>query len=149
MYAARHDRLTVREIARLQGFRDDFEFRGNLEMQYHDVSSAHPPLVSQIAAEHICRVLQSIPQGTIVVIMPRRLDKIGTAASKTVSVTGESYQSDTTVVATPDKSPEPDMTAATARDGDVQSYERPAKETMDERTTMMPAAKKPRLAEAI
>ncbi|MCT6838701.1 MAG: DNA cytosine methyltransferase, partial [Bifidobacteriales bacterium] len=50
----RHDRpLTVREGARLQGFRDSFEFRGARDAQYRQVGNAVPPFFMMQLARHI------------------------------------------------------------------------------------------------
>ncbi|KAF9885418.1 hypothetical protein FE257_012940 [Aspergillus nanangensis] len=46
----RNDRLTVREIARIQGFDDNFVFSGSLNKQYKDVTQAVPvPIVRKMA----------------------------------------------------------------------------------------------------
>lgn len=37
--------LTVRELARLQGFKDNFVFYGSLGEQYVDVLAAQPPAI--------------------------------------------------------------------------------------------------------
>ena len=49
-----HDRpLTVREGARLQGFRDSFEFFGSKHAQYRQVGNAVPPFFMRKLVEHI------------------------------------------------------------------------------------------------
>ena len=54
----RGDLLTVRELARLQGFDDDFVFYHSRETQYTDVLSAVPPVVAQRVAEAIRDVIR-------------------------------------------------------------------------------------------
>jgi hypothetical protein len=49
----RQDLLTVREIARLQGFRDDFIFHGTKMAQYNDVLTAQPPAIAKAIANVI------------------------------------------------------------------------------------------------
>ena len=51
--------MTVREIARLQGFRDDFVFYNSERSQYEDVLKALPPIVAKRVAETILRVILS------------------------------------------------------------------------------------------
>lgn len=46
----RGDLLTVRELARLQGFPDDFVFYGSKERQYEQVLEAFPPPVAKAIA---------------------------------------------------------------------------------------------------
>ena len=49
-----HDRaLTVREGARLQGFRDSFEFQGSREAQYRQVGNAVPPFFMMQLVRHL------------------------------------------------------------------------------------------------
>jgi site-specific DNA-cytosine methylase len=55
-YTGRHDFLTVRELARLQGFGDDFVFYGEIESQYKEVLSAQPPPMATEIAEAIRRL---------------------------------------------------------------------------------------------
>jgi site-specific DNA-cytosine methylase len=55
----RQDLLTVREIARLQGFRDDFVFYNSEISQYKDVLKALPPIVAKQIAEIILHVIRS------------------------------------------------------------------------------------------
>jgi site-specific DNA-cytosine methylase len=50
----KHDRaLTVREGARLQGFRDSFEFLGTRDSQYRQVGNAVPPFFMMQLVRHI------------------------------------------------------------------------------------------------
>lgn len=52
--------LTIREAARLQGFRDDFEFYGTLEDQMRLIGNAVPPLLAQVIAARIWQDLSTI-----------------------------------------------------------------------------------------
>jgi len=51
--------LTVREIARLQGFKDDFVFYHSETSQYKDVVNALPPVVARRVAETLLHVIRS------------------------------------------------------------------------------------------
>lgn len=51
--------MTVREIARLQGFRDDVVFYNSEARQYKDVLKALPPIVAKRVAEIILQVIRS------------------------------------------------------------------------------------------
>jgi hypothetical protein len=55
----RRDLLTVREVARLQGFTDDFVFYNSETSQYKDVLKALPPIVAKQIAEIILHVIRS------------------------------------------------------------------------------------------
>ncbi|KAK0613267.1 hypothetical protein B0T14DRAFT_525935 [Immersiella caudata] len=54
----RVDLLTVRELARLQGFKDDFIFYGAPEAQYREVLTAQPPIVSREIGKMLRRVME-------------------------------------------------------------------------------------------
>ncbi len=45
--------LTIREAARIQGFRDDFEFTGRPGVQERQVGNAFPPLWAEAIAAHV------------------------------------------------------------------------------------------------
>ncbi|OJJ32881.1 hypothetical protein ASPWEDRAFT_42920 [Aspergillus wentii DTO 134E9] len=45
--------LTVRELARIQGFDDDFVFYGTIERQYEEVMQAFPPTIAKRLADTI------------------------------------------------------------------------------------------------
>lgn len=55
--SARRDLLTVRELARLQGFSDDFVFYGTEDQQREQMLRAIPPAVMQRAAKCIEQML--------------------------------------------------------------------------------------------
>jgi DNA (cytosine-5)-methyltransferase 1 len=52
-------RLTVRMVARLQGFPDDWEFSGGKTAAYRQVGNAFPPPVAKGVAEQIMKCLRS------------------------------------------------------------------------------------------
>lgn len=57
-----HDRaLTVREGARLQGFRDSFEFLGPKEAQYRQVGNAVPPFFMMQLVNHLLSGEEGVP----------------------------------------------------------------------------------------
>ncbi|KAJ9618784.1 hypothetical protein H2204_012916 [Knufia peltigerae] len=58
----RRDRLTVRELARIQGFPDDFVFFGSEDLQYETVCRAVPPIVAKKVAQTIRRVIERYTQ---------------------------------------------------------------------------------------
>jgi hypothetical protein len=49
----------VRELARIQGFPDDFVFYGSEEMQYESVCRAVPPLIAKKVAHTIRRAIET------------------------------------------------------------------------------------------
>lgn len=53
--------LTVRMVARLQGFPDDWEFAGGKTAAYRQVGNAFPPPVARAVAEQVRRCLEAIP----------------------------------------------------------------------------------------
>jgi DNA (cytosine-5)-methyltransferase 1 len=55
-----HRSLTVREAARLQGFRDDFVFVGYPSWQERIVGNAFPPLWAEVIATHVSGQLESV-----------------------------------------------------------------------------------------
>jgi DNA (cytosine-5)-methyltransferase 1 len=48
--------LTVREMALLQGFPEDYIFEGTLTAKYNQIGDAVPPLISAQVAEHVVRL---------------------------------------------------------------------------------------------
>lgn len=52
--------LSVREAARLQSFKDDFEFKGKKDQQYQQVGNAVPPLLAKAVAEKMLSYLDTI-----------------------------------------------------------------------------------------
>ncbi|KAK5651368.1 hypothetical protein OQA88_12525 [Cercophora sp. LCS_1] len=63
VHKGRGDLLTVQELARIQGFQDDFLFYGPPEMQTRDVLAAQPPAVSKAIAKMIRRVIEFSTEG--------------------------------------------------------------------------------------
>lgn len=57
--------LTVREIARLQGFEDDYIFYGSKTTQYLDVLNAIPPVVSKRIAERLVQFIRTSASRTV------------------------------------------------------------------------------------
>ncbi|OAP54876.1 hypothetical protein AYL99_10576 [Fonsecaea erecta] len=58
MHPGRKDLLTVRELARLQGFPDDFVFYQSTPRQYQDVWAALPPIISKLLGKTILHTIQ-------------------------------------------------------------------------------------------
>jgi DNA (cytosine-5)-methyltransferase 1 len=48
--------LSVREVAAIQGFPDDFIFMGGISHQYRQLGNAVPPIFSSILAKHIANI---------------------------------------------------------------------------------------------
>ncbi|CAN5835612.1 DNA cytosine methyltransferase [soil metagenome] len=48
--------LTVREMALLQGFPEDYHFEGPLTARYNQIGDAVPPIIASLIAEHIARM---------------------------------------------------------------------------------------------
>ncbi|KIX03818.1 uncharacterized protein Z518_07371 [Rhinocladiella mackenziei CBS 650.93] len=59
IHPTRRDLLTVRELARVQGFPDDFVFYGSTTSQYKDIGRALPPTVANLIGKTLLRVIQS------------------------------------------------------------------------------------------
>ncbi|OAP56275.1 hypothetical protein AYL99_09454 [Fonsecaea erecta] len=53
IHPVRRDRVTVRELARLQGIADELPFSGSIEDQYETVCKALPPIVAEMIAHTI------------------------------------------------------------------------------------------------
>jgi DNA (cytosine-5)-methyltransferase 1 len=60
LHYRQHRTLTVREAARLQGFRDDFAFIGKPGRQERLVGNAFPPLWAEAIARHIAAELREV-----------------------------------------------------------------------------------------
>lgn len=56
-------RLTVRMVARLQSFPDDWQFAGKKTAQYRQVGNAFPPLVAEAVGKAITRAFERQPLG--------------------------------------------------------------------------------------
>ncbi|KAH8881902.1 hypothetical protein GQ53DRAFT_466138 [Thozetella sp. PMI_491] len=59
VHPVRQDLLTVRELARLQGFEDDHLFYGSQQAQVQDVLAAHPPAIARAIATAIQSVVKA------------------------------------------------------------------------------------------
>ncbi|NAW64637.1 DNA cytosine methyltransferase, partial [Photobacterium halotolerans] len=53
-----HRRLSVHEASLLQGFPEDFEFRGTMSSQFTQVSEAVPPALAQAVAKNIKKIIE-------------------------------------------------------------------------------------------
>ena len=51
--------LSIREAARLQGFRDDYRFRGSIGFQQQQVADAVPPILAKVVARAILKTILS------------------------------------------------------------------------------------------
>ena len=60
LYIDRNSPLTIRELARIQGFKDDFVFYGSINRQYKEVTTAYPPVITRTLGENISRALQTM-----------------------------------------------------------------------------------------
>ncbi len=59
LHPVQNRRFTVREIARIQSFPDDFVFYGPLREQYRQIGNAVPPKLAQKIAENLKSALQA------------------------------------------------------------------------------------------
>jgi DNA (cytosine-5)-methyltransferase 1 len=57
--------LSVREVARIQGFPDDFVFQGSLKDQYTQVGNAVPPPLAEAVARQVLRALDEPAAGGV------------------------------------------------------------------------------------
>jgi DNA (cytosine-5)-methyltransferase 1 len=60
-------RLTVRMVARIQGFPDDWHFTGRKTAAYRQVGNAFPPPVAQAVGERISRMFELAARRTVLV----------------------------------------------------------------------------------
>lgn len=60
-------RLTVRMVARIQGFPDDWHFTGRKTAAYRQVGNAFPPPVAQAVGERISRMFELAARRTVMV----------------------------------------------------------------------------------
>jgi len=54
--------LTVREVARLQTFPDNYHFEGTRTSQYHQIGNAVPPYLAKQIAEVLKDVMDALPE---------------------------------------------------------------------------------------
>lgn len=54
--------LSIREVARLQSFKDDFLFIGAKDKQYQQIGNAVPPLLARAVAEQMLICLGTKPK---------------------------------------------------------------------------------------
>ncbi|KAK2751820.1 hypothetical protein FQN55_009263 [Onygenales sp. PD_40] len=74
-HPGRNDLLTVRELARIQGFPDDFIFHQSLPHQYRQVLDAFPPPIAK-----------SIAEAVLSIIRDSQVVKVGAEAAVTVTL---------------------------------------------------------------
>ncbi|KAK2803834.1 hypothetical protein FQN50_006841 [Emmonsiellopsis sp. PD_5] len=74
-HPGRSDLLTIRELARIQGFPDDFIFHQSLPHQYQQVLDAFPPPVAKSIAKTVLSIIHN-----------SRVAKVGAEAAVTVTL---------------------------------------------------------------
>ena len=58
VHPSQHRPFSVREVARIQGFPDDFHFYGKIKEQYTQIGNAVPPRLAEAVAREVMRTLQ-------------------------------------------------------------------------------------------
>jgi DNA (cytosine-5)-methyltransferase 1 len=81
-----HRMLTLRECALIQTFPNDFEFCGSVNEQTQLIGNAVPPLLAQVLAEHVAKVLESASRqsdrGELLSFVPTESDGMSPALKR-------------------------------------------------------------------